>query len=98
MTKTYTVQPGDTLFQIARAYQIPLETLIRANRLTNPNEIYVNQVLRIPDRSPLFYVVRYGDTLYNIAKRYFTTVDALMEQNQLADPNVLTPGQRIRIR
>ena len=98
MTQTYTVQPGDTLFSIAKAYQIPLEVLIRANRLSNPNEHFVNQVLRIPDRSPLWYVVRYGDTLYNLAKRFFTTVDALLEQNELADPDVITPGQRIRIR
>ena len=99
MTEYYTVKAGDTLFDIAKAYGVPLEELARVNRLTDPNRLYVGQVLQVPavDR-PLWYVVRYGDTLTNIAKRYFTTVDALLEKNKLSDPDAIYPGERIRIR
>ena len=99
MAQYYTVKAGDTLFDIAKAYGVPLEELAKSNRLSDPNRLYVDQVLQIPDAGrPLWYVVRYGDTLSNIAKRYFTTVNALLEKNRLRDPDTIYPGERIRIR
>ncbi len=95
----YTVKNGDTLFEIAKMYQVPVEVITRANRLSDPNTIFVGQVLRIPQSSrPLWYMVRYGDTLYTIAKRFFTTVDNIVALNSLANPDVIYPGDRIRIR
>lgn len=45
----YIVQPGDTLFSIARACGVTLADLLAANPgLTNPNVIHPNQVLNIP--------------------------------------------------
>ena len=97
--ETYTVKAGDTLFNIAKAYGVPLEELARVNRISDPNRIFVNEVLQIPDQKrPLWYVVRYGDTLTNIAKRYFTTVEDLLKVNALSDPDAIYPGERIRIR
>ncbi len=95
----YTVQNGDTLFEIAKEYQVPVDVITRANRLSDPNTIFVGQVLRIPQSTrPLWYMVRYGDTLYTIAKRFFTTVDNIVALNSLANPDVIYPGDRIRIR
>ncbi len=95
----YTVKNGDTLFEIARLYQVPVDVITRTNRLNDPNTIFVGQVLRIPQSTrPLWYVVRYGDSLYTIAKRFFTTVDNIVELNSLANPDVIYPGDRIRIR
>ncbi len=45
---TYTVQRGDTLYSIARRYNVPTVALAQANGITNYNLIYVGQVLRIP--------------------------------------------------
>jgi LysM repeat protein len=45
---TYTVQPGDTLFGISLELGIPVEALMAANGLTDPNTIDVGQVLVIP--------------------------------------------------
>jgi len=46
---TYTVVSGDTMWQIANRYGIPLSTLISANpQITNPNLIQVGQVINIP--------------------------------------------------
>ncbi|WNZ24166.1 peptidoglycan DD-metalloendopeptidase family protein [Leptolyngbya sp. NK1-12] len=46
---SYRVNPGDTVAQIARAHNITQATLISANRLSNPNVIFVGQVLRLPE-------------------------------------------------
>ncbi|NDJ75901.1 MAG: LysM peptidoglycan-binding domain-containing protein [Chloroflexi bacterium] len=47
-TRTHTVQGGEHLAQIARAYNISWPTIARANNITDPNQIYPGQVLTIP--------------------------------------------------
>jgi lipoprotein-anchoring transpeptidase ErfK/SrfK len=47
-TVPYTVQRGDTLASIAAAHGVALGELIRANRIVDPNVIYVGQTLQIP--------------------------------------------------
>ncbi|MDQ8032171.1 peptidase [Bordetella genomosp. 1] len=44
---TYVVKPGDTLYKIARANNVDLETVKRLNNLSDPNQIHVGQVLRV---------------------------------------------------
>lgn len=45
---TYTVQPGDTLYSIARRFNVTTTALIQANGIVNWNLIYVGQRLQIP--------------------------------------------------
>jgi LysM repeat protein len=45
---SYTVQAGDTLTRIAARFGVTVNQIMAANNLTNPNFIYVGQVLRIP--------------------------------------------------
>ena len=45
---TYTVQPGDTLFAIARRFETTVVELLRANGLDKAKFIYVGQQLIIP--------------------------------------------------
>lgn len=47
-TATYTIQRGDTLFSIARLFNIPVAELQQANCIANPNLIQAGQVLRVP--------------------------------------------------
>lgn len=44
----HTVQPGETLAGIARAYNVSLEELIAVNHIQNPDLIQAGQVLIIP--------------------------------------------------
>ena len=53
-TATYRVAPGDTLYAIARSRGVSLTALIAANpQITNPDLIYVGQVINIPVAPPL---------------------------------------------
>ena len=45
---TYTVEAGDTLSAIAHAHDVPLDALIHANNITNPDLLQVGQTLVIP--------------------------------------------------
>ncbi|MGB2693713.1 MAG: polysaccharide deacetylase family protein [Dehalococcoidia bacterium] len=47
-TTTYEVQPGDTLYAIARRFGVTVNALAAANGLADPSQINVGQVLRIP--------------------------------------------------
>ncbi len=85
----YTVQPGDSLYLISRAYGLTPETLIEANGLTS-TWIWPGQVLTIP--IPTRYVVRAGDTLYRIAVAHRTTVGNLVSFNSLTSTTIY-PGQ-----
>ena len=93
------VKDGDTLYSLARMYQVPVDAIAKANGIKNADNIQIGQRLIIPQLSrPNWYVVRYGDTLYTIARRFFTTVDNILKLNDLADPDAIFPGEIIRIR
>ena len=99
---THIVQPGQTLFSIARMYGVDVWTLARVNNIVNPNRIYVGQRLVIPARSTTppatnVYVVKAGDTLYSIAARYKTTAWAIAQANGIYDLNHIYVGQRLVI-
>ncbi len=46
---TYVVKPDDTLFGIAIELGVPLDVLMEANGITNPNSLDVGQVLIVPE-------------------------------------------------
>lgn len=47
-TANYEVKPGDTLAAIAKANNTSVSELVKANHLTNPNQLQINQTLIIP--------------------------------------------------
>ncbi|MBR0596336.1 amidohydrolase family protein [Sinanaerobacter chloroacetimidivorans] len=47
--ESYTVKSGDVLWKIAEKYQKSYQELAEYNKIKDPNLIYVNQVIQIPD-------------------------------------------------
>jgi LysM repeat protein len=47
---TYVVQPGDSLSEIARRFDVTLDDLMEANDIVNPDSIREGQTLQIPGR------------------------------------------------
>ncbi|MHB8758206.1 MAG: peptidoglycan DD-metalloendopeptidase family protein [Bacillota bacterium] len=87
----YVVKPGDTLYELARAYHTDVDSIKEANNLTG-NTIYVGQGLAIPSAAPRLYRIKAGDTLWNIALQFGTTVAELAKANGLSNPNRLAVG------
>jgi LysM repeat protein len=49
----YTIRPSDTLFSIARKFNVTVDQILAANpQIINPNIIFVGQVICIPDAPP----------------------------------------------
>ena len=44
----YTIQQGDTLFEIAQAFGVTMDDLISYNAIANPDAIPAGQVLKVP--------------------------------------------------
>ena len=96
---TYTVEPGDTLWAIARRCHTTVPALVEANGIRDPDLIYPGQQLRIPagEDGTVSYTVRPGDTLWAIARSHATTVERLTQLNRLPDPDLIYPGQVLRL-
>lgn len=91
------VKPGETLYQIAQNYDIPLRDVIDANGLRNPDQIAVGQTIIIPFQSNV-HIVRSGQSLYTIARHHGITLDELIAANpDLQPPYTIYPGQVIQI-
>lgn len=110
---TYTVKAGDTLSAIASRYSTSSSTLASLNSLSNPNLIYVGQVLKVSSNASTSsstgssanstvttaasYTVKAGDTLSAIAAKYGTTYQALASANSISNPNDIYVGQVIKV-
>lgn len=105
----YRVKRGDTLYKISRIHGVSLEELKRINRLENPREVKVGQVLLIPKPGQLvalpkerktsgraIHVVRQGETLWQIAKNYGVSVQDLRRWNNLRGRSI-RPNDRLLI-
>ncbi len=98
--RVYVVQPGDTLFSIARRFGVDMQELARLNNITDPSTIYVGQRLILPQGAvpaQQLYQVQPGDTLSAIAQRFGVSLQALMEANGITNPDEIYVGQILRI-
>jgi LysM repeat protein len=107
---TYVVTAGDTLFSIARSYNLTVEQVAAANNI-DPNGLLVpRQTLIIPVAGGVTppttggqapgertHVVVAGDNLFRIGLRYGFTVAELASYNGIANPHLIYVGQVIRI-
>ena len=95
----YQVKVGDTLSKIASLYHMTYQELANYNHLSNPNQIYPNQIIKIPNQTlnSKYYQVKKGDNLSKIAKENNTTVEKLVKINTIKNPNLIYVGQKIRI-
>ncbi len=79
----YTVQKGDSLYAIARRYNINPELLASLNGLNNSDYIYPNQVILIPKSNYSYYVTKEGDTLDSVSNLLGVTRDKLLRENNI---------------
>lgn len=99
--RTYIVQRGDTLSQIALNFGTTVNAIASVNDIRNVNLIYTGQTLYIPvsscDMSHTLYVVKRGDTLWGISRRFGVSIAKIVMLNRIANPNLIYPGNILRI-
>jgi len=109
----YRIRRNDNLSKIAKRFRTDARYLAKINRIKNPNSLYPNQRIKVPQIEPPvqlaklekhqkllqgdYYRVRKNDNLSKIAKRFDTDVIHLTSLNRMKDPNALYPGQKLLI-
>jgi len=96
----YTVKPGDTLYKIARDFDVSVEELLTLNKL-NSTGLSIGQQLLIPTNGiqivgVVDYTIKQGDTLWKIANNCNVTVDDIVKLNNLSS-TIIYPGQTIKL-
>ena len=96
----YTVKSGDSLWSIAKKYNVSVSELKEANGITS-SLLTIGDVLKVPvtgeeKTKENVYIVKKGDSLYKIAQNYDTTVSEIMQLNSLTSTS-LSIGQILEI-
>lgn len=79
----YKVQKGNNMYQLAREFEVPYETLLKLNGLDQDDYIYPDQEIIVPRKNIGVYVTEQGDTLNNIIKKIRVNPSELMSQNEI---------------
>lgn len=92
--RTHRVERGETLYSIARSYQVPVAYLLRQNGLRRGSSLRQGQQIRIAarvvkvagSRNPArtVYRVRTGDTLHRIARKTGIPTTRILRMNPQA--------------
>ncbi|UCC43287.1 MAG: LysM peptidoglycan-binding domain-containing protein [Candidatus Zixiibacteriota bacterium] len=97
--KTYTVRPGDTLWEIARTFGMTTSRLRSVNGLGRSSRIYPGQILKVQAGNGEYVVhkVKRGESLSRIARKYRTTIARILAHNDLIDPDDIKIGDKLKI-
>ncbi len=92
----YIVKAGDTLYNIAKKYQILWQDLMKINKM-NSTMLSVGQQLIVPGNADtILYYVEKGDTLNTIASKFGVTVNEIIIKNDLNTDDIVV-GQLLKI-
>ena len=101
---TYTVKKGDTLYSIAKKFNLTVNELKSINNLTT-DILSIGQVLNVKPSNVdipkieenIIYTVKKGDTLYAISRKYNIPVSEIIDLNNLSTTN-LSIGQKLLLK
>ncbi len=107
----HTIKKGDTLYSLARMYNIPLIMLLKANPFIDVYNMQIGEKVCIPIRCDLVcneiaaseeaprtfaYVIMPGETLNDILVKYNISIEDILELNKPEDI-IMKPGVAIML-
>jgi len=112
-TITHKVRSGDSLWRIAKQYQVTIAALVKENEIGRRATLRIGQNIVVPnanlshsftgvDEPPkvmrkIRYRVRNGDSLSRIASKFKTNVPAISNWNGIDPKQYLQPGQHLTL-
>jgi len=78
----YIIQKGDTIYEIARKYEVLPENLLKLNGLSKDEYIYPDEKILVPKKNIKFYVTEEGDSIESVMNRLDTDIEKILNQNR----------------
>lgn len=110
----YTVQDGDSCWDIAATHKVNPDVLLALNNFGNACPIKAGDKILIPQAgaelptdtpipsnvvgTKIEYTVKSGESLAAIAAKFNTTVDAIKADNKIVDVNKINAGDKLTIK
>ncbi len=88
---TYTVKPGDSLYQVARANKVKFSELQNVNGITDPRKVKPGMVLKVPAGAP----IAAAETIAQPTTPEAATAAPRMAQNTTTQPTVINAGKQV---
>lgn len=107
-TGIHVVEEQESLYGIARKYNITVDELIALNQLTDLNarvgqELIILQNQKaapkeeVKPQAPVYHTVQAKETFYSISRKYNVPIDELLKLNNKTD-FILSIGQQVRVK
>lgn len=98
--EVYVVEPGDSLYNIARRYHTTVAQLRSLNGVEGGRDLTVGRSVIVPRVDETIFetvVVETGDSLYSLSRRHGVSVSVLRILNRLAEARDLKVGEVILV-
>ncbi|MDR1482498.1 MAG: LysM peptidoglycan-binding domain-containing M23 family metallopeptidase [Synergistaceae bacterium] len=91
----YAIKNGDTLWNVANAFDLDVNSLFGCNKLSETDILKVGSVIRVPNQDGIFVKVKSGQTVGGLAKQYGIFMEAIISANEIKKGATLTQGKEI---
>ena len=78
----YIIKSGDTLYKIAREFDMNPKLIAELNGLKLDDYIYANETLKIPKKGVQYYITKDNDTLKEVSKIFGLKEMDIVNQNE----------------
>lgn len=93
----YTVQNGDTLWDIAIKNNTDVNSIMALNSLSRSSNLKLGQTLKILTIKGAVHTVKSGETVSGIASTYGVGTEAIVEANGISNQHAIKIGQELII-
>lgn len=91
----YVVKEGDSLWSIANAFDLDVNTLFGSNKISETNILKVGTAIRVPNQDGIFVKAAANQTVAKLAKEYSIFPEAILSANEMTPDSVLAKGAEI---
>ncbi len=98
--RAYKLKRGETVFEVAEKFGLPVTQLVCANPYFNPVKYLAGQIIIIPVRESFseFYDIKSGENIYSVSRNNQVSIKALLGANPSLSADEFAPGRRVRLR
>lgn len=93
--KTYYVQPGETIEEIAARFRSTPEMIANHSKIRVDTVLAAGQALTVPEKQGMLYKFKAGDTLAKIASMYKVSIDDVLSENNIEEADFFSVGQKL---